>query len=76
MKLPPNNDPTPITPALSPDAQPRPVHPEAPERSGWPAPDPTSNARRRGTDAATWSPEGPSGEWKRRSLDRFAHFRR
>jgi hypothetical protein len=44
--------------------------------SGWPAPPEDSRARRRNADVAAWSPEGPSGEWRRRSLDRFTYHRR
>jgi hypothetical protein len=43
--------------------------------SGWPAPSDTPIARRR-NEASSWSPDGPSGEWKRRSLHRFGDDRR
>lgn len=76
MKSPTIHDPRVVAPGVSPDAQPMPTHPGSPDRIGWPRPDQVSNARRRETDAAAWSPEGPVGEWKRRSLDRFAYFRR
>jgi hypothetical protein len=46
------------------------------DRSGWPAPSDAPLARRRNAGASSWSPNGPSGEWKRRSLDRFGDDRR
>lgn len=45
-------------------------------RSGWPAPSDMPTARHRSGNASWWSPRGPAGDWKRRSLDRFGGDRR
>ena len=46
------------------------------DRHDWPAPSDAPVARRRNAGGSSWSPNGPSGEWKRRSLDRFGDDRR
>jgi hypothetical protein len=46
------------------------------DRSGWPAPSDAPLARRRNAQASPWSPDGPSGDWKQRSLDGLGDDRR
>jgi hypothetical protein len=52
-----------------------PVRVAAPS-SAWPAASTLPSVSRHGEGAARWSPDGSPRAWKRRSLDRFAHYRR
>jgi len=47
-----------------------------PLRVGWPSIGAVPTVPHRPTVAPRWSPAGPAGEWRQRSLDRYAPARR